>query len=93
MNDRVGDTPVVVLHDAQAAATAAYERTVDGRVLEFEPSVSEGKIRDRTTGSTWCALRGDAVEGPPPVLHPYTFTELPPPAGRGNPAGERGRCR
>jgi hypothetical protein len=64
LNDRVGDTPVVVLRDGQSAATAVYARTVGGRALEFEPTITDGKIRDRTTGTTWSALRGVAVDGP-----------------------------
>jgi hypothetical protein len=64
VNDRIEDTPVVVLRDERAAATAAYARVVGERTLEFEPTVTEGKIRDRTTGTTWSALRGVAVEGP-----------------------------
>lgn len=50
------------IHDARPIpAAAAFERRIDGRVLEFK--AENGQIVDRSTGSTWNIL-GEAASGP-----------------------------
>lgn len=67
IHDTVGDTPLVVLRDAESGAVVAWDRRIGERTLDFEsaPPDSEGRqrLRDRGTGSLWLALRGEAVEG------------------------------
>lgn len=75
-NAEVEGTPFVVFWTSGAASapdareisegrdvgmTAAYDRTVDGRILTFE--WADGRWRDRETGSGW-NLGGEAVAGP-----------------------------
>jgi thiol-disulfide isomerase/thioredoxin len=62
VNDRVAQTPVVVVANT-AFEAAAYERGVQGRELIFEPCTCAGGVMsDRETGSTWSA-DGEAVAG------------------------------
>ncbi len=63
VHDRLGDVPVVVWCDPAPAgvACAAFDRRVDGQVLEF--AVDADTFVDTVTGSRW-ALDGRCVEGP-----------------------------
>lgn len=63
VHDDLGGAPIVVWCDPApaGAACAAFDRTVDGQVLEFD--VDAGRFVDRTTGSRW-DLDGRCVEGP-----------------------------
>jgi hypothetical protein len=75
INDEVAGTPIAIFHvdGARSAlddpelsesrvdgSTGAFERTVNGKVLDFR--YRRGKIQDRQTGSTW-SISGRAVEG------------------------------
>jgi thiol-disulfide isomerase/thioredoxin len=63
VNDELAQAAVVVVARGPFEV-AAYERTVDGRELRFEPaSRPEGPMSDRETGSVWSA-DGEAVAGP-----------------------------
>ncbi|HEV8176266.1 MAG TPA: DUF3179 domain-containing protein, partial [Gemmatimonadales bacterium] len=77
LNDVVGGVPVAVfwmpgtasaLDDSQVArgrdvgSTGVFDRRLNGRVLQFEPS-GEGRFRDRVTGSEFDLL-GRATSGP-----------------------------
>ncbi len=66
-NDVVGDTPVVVTYCPLCNAALVFERTVDGRVLDFGTT---GKLRnsdlvmyDRQTQSWWQQFTGEAIVG------------------------------
>jgi len=66
-NDVVGDTPVVVTYCPLCNAALVFERTVDGRVLDFGTT---GKLRnsdlvmyDRQTESWWQQFTGEAIVG------------------------------
>jgi len=76
INDTVADVPVVVFsrtgtlsvldeseikNSRTVASATAYDRRLDGRVLQFE--LRGGKLVDRQTGSEW-NLFGTAVAGP-----------------------------
>jgi hypothetical protein len=60
VNDTVGDQPVVVTV-TPGQSLVAYERTVDGTVLSFEPA---GDAHLRAGGSRWERTTGRAVDGP-----------------------------
>jgi hypothetical protein len=77
INDEVDGRPIVVLFDPEVAsaldsslisegrnvgAAAVFERTVDGRTLDFEAGLEPGTFRDAQTGSTW-DLTGRASAG------------------------------
>lgn len=77
VNDEIAGEPVVVfwspgtasaLDDESIAdgrdvgATGVFSRVVGGRTLTFRPE-SDGRYRDRDTGSVWTIL-GSAVDGP-----------------------------
>jgi hypothetical protein len=68
VNDSFGGTPVVVSYDPLAGSPRAYERKLDGRVLEFGVAglLYNGNflLYDRATQSLWSQLRGDALAGP-----------------------------
>jgi hypothetical protein len=65
--ETVGGRAVLIVRDAASDLLAAYDRTVDGRVLDFAPAPDgdDGafRFRDSQTGSTWNIL-GEAVAGP-----------------------------
>lgn len=63
INAQVGESPVLVLFDADNANGAVYSRLSGGRVLTFE-SVSEDQLRDLETGTLWSAFGVEATEGP-----------------------------
>ena len=77
VNDELGGEPIVVFFDPDVAsaldsplvsagrdvgAAAVFERTLDGRELEFEPGPEAGSFRDVQTGSTWDMI-GRATAG------------------------------
>jgi hypothetical protein len=68
VNDVVGGVPVVVTWDPLTGAPLAFERTVDGRVLEFGVSgllYNSGFLMyDRATESLWSQFLGKAISGP-----------------------------
>ncbi len=66
-NDEVGGTPVAVTYCPLCNAALAFERAVDGRVLDFGTT---GKLRnsdlvmyDRQTESWWQQFTGEAIVG------------------------------
>jgi hypothetical protein len=65
VNDRVGDTPVVVaVSGRDEGALVGYERRVDGRTLTFAWT-GEGEDARLVAGeSTWNPLTGTATDGP-----------------------------
>ena len=67
LNDRVGGQPVLVAWDGEARAAAAFDPTVDGRALAFDPAEpgadGSARLRDRETDTLWAALTGEALEG------------------------------
>ena len=67
LNDRVGGQPVLVAWDGAARAAAAFDPTVDGRALAFDPAEAgadgAARLRDRETDTLWAALTGEALEG------------------------------
>lgn len=74
VNDRVGGLPVAVTYCPLCNTALVFERTVDGRVLDFGTT---GRLRhsdlvmyDRQTESWWQQASGDAIVGDP------TGTEL-----------------
>jgi hypothetical protein len=68
VNDALAGTPVVVTYDPLAGAPAAWERRVDGRVLEFGVAGllynANFLLYDRATESLWSQLRAEALAGP-----------------------------
>jgi hypothetical protein len=68
VNDRVGEHAVVVIWDPIAGIPLAFEREVDGRMLDFGVSglVYRGHclLYDRQTESLWLPIEGRAVAGP-----------------------------
>ncbi|MCH8885898.1 MAG: DUF3179 domain-containing protein [SAR324 cluster bacterium] len=69
INDRVRDTPVLVVYSARMRTATAWSRRVGGRLLTFTLAKARDRfgnalVRDRETGSTWSWLNGEAVSGP-----------------------------
>jgi hypothetical protein len=67
VNDTVGGVPVVVTYCPLCNSAIVFERTVDGRVLDFGTT---GKLRnsdlvmyDRQTDSWWQQFSGEAIVG------------------------------
>lgn len=77
VNDVVGETPVLVVHDAATRTTALFDRRAAGRVLCFQLK-SEGErgavLIDEETGSEWSAWNGASFDGP---LSRAVLTRLP----------------
>ena len=63
--DIIGTVPIVVVLGDDHRSVRAFERTVDGRRLEFFQKVENGAVQliDAETGSTW-NFEGKAVSGP-----------------------------
>ena len=68
VNDVVGGTPLAVTYDPLAGTPIVYERTVDGKVLEFGVAGilynANFLMYDRATESLWSQFRGEAFSGP-----------------------------
>ncbi|MGD8330345.1 MAG: DUF3179 domain-containing (seleno)protein [Acidobacteriota bacterium] len=68
VNDRIGDTELVVVWSPYANVAAAFDRRAGGRALEFEPGgglLHGGLVlQDRESLSLWPVLRGAADAGP-----------------------------
>ncbi len=61
VNDMVSGQALLVVFDADTAATAVYSRVVDGQTLTFS---GDGFIlTDDETGSTWDVFSGEATDG------------------------------
>lgn len=67
VNDRLANTPVVVVFQARTATGLVFDRRVGAQVLTFVPAASDvGKpltMRDEQTGSVWSGVDGVALEG------------------------------
>ena len=63
--DKVGGTPVLVLLNEDGKSVRAFERTVEGRALEFflKTGASPLRVVDAETGSEW-DFTGAATAGP-----------------------------
>lgn len=60
VNDRIGETRVLVVFDPASTTANVYDRTVDGRVLTFERQ--NGALVDRETNRGWNLLSGACLE-------------------------------
>ncbi|NOH10947.1 MAG: DUF3179 domain-containing protein [Chloroflexi bacterium] len=63
VNDTLGETPVLVVFDADTGSGVAFSRIVDGETLTFDLSGNLGLV-DQETGTSWDGLTGEALEGP-----------------------------
>lgn len=64
INDVIDGQPVVIWFDPRTESGAAFERTVEGMVLEFLPDSAETAImRDTQTFSMWSGLTGEGQQG------------------------------
>lgn len=63
--DTLGGTPVTVVLDTDGQSVRAFDRTVDGRKLEFfaKPNSNPLRFTDAETGSEW-DFTGTCVAGP-----------------------------
>ena len=63
--DTVGSTPIVIVLGDDKRSVRAFERTVDGRRLEFFQKTENNELQliDAETGSTW-NFEGKAIAGP-----------------------------
>lgn len=61
VNDTFDDSPILVWFDPYSKAANIFERQLDQRVLEFE--LRDEQLIDRTTGSVWNPMTGEAVAG------------------------------
>ena len=61
--DMVGSTPVMLLLGEDKRSVRAFERTVDGRRLEFFQKTEGFQLVDAETSSTW-NFDGKAINGP-----------------------------
>ncbi len=67
VNDTVAGTDLLVLFNADSAASVVYNREVDGRPLTFTLADTPGSqiaLTDAETGSEWDGLAGTAIAGP-----------------------------
>ena len=63
VNDRIGDVPVLVVHQPSSDTTTAFEATAGGRVLQFRSQDADAsRLEDLETHSTWDSY-GRCLEG------------------------------
>lgn len=62
INDRVGDTDVLVVYHEPSGTPLIYDRQLDGETLTFE--TVNGQLVDREAGSAWDELTGEALTAP-----------------------------
>lgn len=83
VNDTVGDTPIVVTYCPLSTTSTAYERTINGQIVQFGVS---GKLYnsnlvmyDDITQSLWSQLDGRAIIGPMTghTLRPLCLLSMP----------------
>ena len=62
--DHIGDTPVIIVMAEDKKSVRAFERTIEGRVLEFfaKPDSQALRLVDSQTGSEW-DFSGKAISG------------------------------
>ena len=64
VNERVGDAPILVVHQPSSDTTTAFESRAKGRVLTFQAANDEASsLVDLETHSTWNAY-GLSIDGP-----------------------------
>lgn len=68
INDQFNGKAILVYYSQKEKSAAAWVRTVDGKVLTFEPTHQKDKhgnrlLRDQQTQSLWSWLTGAAVAG------------------------------
>src|ERR1044072_7967209 len=63
--DMVGSVPIVIVLGDDQRSVRAFERTVDGRRLEFFQKTENNQVQliDAETGSTW-NFEGNPIAGP-----------------------------
>ena len=63
--DSVGGLPVMIVMDEERRSARVFDRTVDGRAMEFflKPAIAPLRLVDSETGSEW-DFSGKAVSGP-----------------------------
>jgi hypothetical protein len=62
VNDQIGDLPVLVVFDVEAAAGIVYNRTIANQLLTFRQGERETLV-DNETGTIWNANSGEAISG------------------------------
>jgi hypothetical protein len=91
VNDKVGGTPVLIVHQPESDTTTAFERKLKGKTLHFQAVDREArKLMDVETKSTWNAY-GACLSGPlkgshlkPLILVPefwFAWSEFHPTSG------------
>jgi uncharacterized protein DUF3179 len=64
VNDRIGELPIVIVHQPSSDTTTAYEARAKGRTLTFQAANDDASsVTDHETRSTWSAY-GLALDGP-----------------------------
>jgi hypothetical protein len=64
VNDRVGELPIVIVHQPSSDTTTAFDARVKGRLLTFQPANEDASaLTDRETRSSWDAY-GLCLDGP-----------------------------
>jgi hypothetical protein len=68
VNDTLGGKPIAVTYDPLSGVPRGFERSVDGKVLDFGVAGliynATFLMYDRATQSLWSQFRGDAIAGP-----------------------------
>ena len=62
INDKLHDTPLLVVFDSPSSTAFLFDRRVGDRTLRFD--IKDGKLLDDETKSVWNAHTGQATAGP-----------------------------
>jgi hypothetical protein len=68
VNDEVNGEALLVVFDPDSATAAVFRRELEGRTLSFQLAtpggLTEARLVDKETGTTWTAFTGEASDGP-----------------------------
>ncbi len=63
VQEDLADTPILLAFEPETTRAFVFERSIDGKPLDFAASPREGKLVDRETNSHWDPWSGEAVAG------------------------------
>ena len=62
IQDSLPGLPVLLMLDSDTASCYIYNRTIDGKALQFKKDNNQTSVREINTGSSW-NLKGECTDG------------------------------
>ena len=67
VHDTIGGSDIIIVYDERSGTAVAFDAELNGDSVQFDfERFDEGDLilRDKSTGSLWSGLSGEAIEGP-----------------------------